>query len=297
MINDYKTSGTSIKTLLNSVNDDECVIESRVYGGTEKTELLLFKGNDATGANGADRIRLRAGNIAFDTYSSTTTNRNLENIVMLINENGNVGIGTTTTLTNKLNVNGTISATSFSGNGAALTNLTYANIDGKPTNFQADWNSTIINKPATFPATMTTIYTKTETDNLLNAKQATLTAATNLLGIGSSISALDYTKITIGKPTNFQADWTSTIINKPSTFPADMTTIYTKTEVNSAISTSQTASSNYTINTSNILQTNINTKQATLTATTNLLGIGSSISALDYAKITIGKPTNFQADC
>ena len=54
---------------------------------------------------------------------------------------------------------------------------------------------------------MTTIYTKTETDTLLNAKQATLTAATTLLGIGSNITALDYTKITL---------------NKPSTFPADM---------------------------------------------------------------------------
>ncbi len=67
-----------------------------------------------------------------------------------------------------------------------------------------------------------------------------------------------------------------------------MTTIYTKTEVNPAISTSQTASSNYTINTSNILQGNINAKQDTLTAATNLVGIGSSISALDYTKITIG---------
>ncbi len=46
---------------------------------------------------------------------------------------------------------------------------------------------------------MTTIYSKSDTDTLLNAKQATLTAATNLLGIGSSISALDYAKITIGK--------------------------------------------------------------------------------------------------
>ena len=129
----------------------------------------------------------------------------------------------------------------------------------------------------------------------INTKQPILTASTSLLGNGAAITNLAYANIT-GKPTNFQADWNSTVINKPSTFPATMTDIYTKGEVNSAISTSQTASSNYTINTSNILQTNINTKQATLTAATNLLGIGSSISALDYAKITIGKPTNFQAD-
>jgi hypothetical protein len=51
--------------------------------------------------NGSDRIRLKAGNIAFDTYSSSTpsSSRNNENIVMRINENGNVGIGTTANLT------------------------------------------------------------------------------------------------------------------------------------------------------------------------------------------------------
>ena len=64
--------------------------------------------------------------------------------------------------------------------------------------------------------------------NNINTKQNILTAATNLLGVGSAISAIDYAKITINKPTNFQADWTLTIISKPSTFPADMTNIYNK---------------------------------------------------------------------
>ena len=50
-------------------NDYEhSVIETRVYGSTEKSELLLFKGNDTE----PDRIRLRAGEINFDTYSSPT---------------------------------------------------------------------------------------------------------------------------------------------------------------------------------------------------------------------------------
>jgi hypothetical protein len=103
-------------------------------------------------------------------------------------------------------------------------------------------------------------YNKTETDTLLNAKQPTLPAATNLLGVGSLISALDYTKITL---------------NKPSTFPADMTTIYTKTETD----------------------TLLNAKQPTLPAATNLLGVGSSlVSALDYTKITLNKPSTFPAD-
>jgi hypothetical protein len=62
----------AIETLYNSINDDESIIESRVYSGTERTELLLFKGNDATGTNAPDRNRLKAGNIAFDTYNTTT---------------------------------------------------------------------------------------------------------------------------------------------------------------------------------------------------------------------------------
>ena len=32
------------------------------------------------------------------------------------------------------------------GNATGLTHLQYTNIDGKPTNFQSDWNSTVINK-------------------------------------------------------------------------------------------------------------------------------------------------------
>ena len=68
------------------------VIETRNYASTENTELLLFKGNDA----GLDRIRLRAGAIAFDTYPSASSVRTTENIRMYIDQNGNVGINTTT---------------------------------------------------------------------------------------------------------------------------------------------------------------------------------------------------------
>jgi hypothetical protein len=78
------------------IQADQTVIEKRLYEAPEKAELLLFKGNDPTGTNGADRIRLRSANIAFDTYSSITTDRVAENIRMLINQDGNVGIGTIT---------------------------------------------------------------------------------------------------------------------------------------------------------------------------------------------------------
>jgi len=95
-------------------NDSECVIETRLYSGNENTELLLFKGNDVASGTGADRIRLRAAEIAFDTYSSATTDREAENIRMTINQNGNVGIGTNNP-SNKLEVNGTFNVTGNNG--------------------------------------------------------------------------------------------------------------------------------------------------------------------------------------
>ena len=81
---------------------------------------------------------------------------------------------------------------------------------------------------------MSYIYTKGETDTLLNTKQATLTASTILSGIGSNITLINY----------------ATLSNIPSTFPANMTNIYTNGETD----------------------TLLNTKQATLTAATTLLG-------------------------
>jgi hypothetical protein len=80
------------------------VIENRIYEvGTEKSEVLLFKGNDIETT--VDRIRLRGANIVFDTYPIGTTTRTDENIRMTILSNGSVGIGTTTP-TALLDVNG-----------------------------------------------------------------------------------------------------------------------------------------------------------------------------------------------
>ena len=74
---------------------DMSVIETRQYALSENSEMVLFKGNDQSGASGPDRIRLRAGGIAFDTYSAATTDRTAESIRMYITDTGNVGIGTT----------------------------------------------------------------------------------------------------------------------------------------------------------------------------------------------------------
>ena len=75
---------------------ENCVIENRIYEtGTEKRELLLFSGNDIEGSSGPDRIRLKGGNIRFDTYNAATDVRTTETTKMIIDQDGNVGIGTT----------------------------------------------------------------------------------------------------------------------------------------------------------------------------------------------------------
>jgi len=98
---------------------DHSVIETRLYSGSENSEMLLFKGNDIAGPSGPDRIRLRAGAIAFDTYSGATNNRTSENIRMYIKENGNIGIDTTDPQY-KLDVNGTANATTLQQGGVAV---------------------------------------------------------------------------------------------------------------------------------------------------------------------------------
>ena len=67
------------------------VIENRVFDqGNTASELLLFKGNDTK-----DRIRLRAGEIVFDT-KATGASRTANSPVITIKNSGFVGVGTTT---------------------------------------------------------------------------------------------------------------------------------------------------------------------------------------------------------
>jgi len=73
-------------------------IASRNYSGTENTEIIIFKGNDVGTTTTADRIRLRAGAIVFDTFPGASSDRTAENIRMVIDGSGNVGIGNTAPL-------------------------------------------------------------------------------------------------------------------------------------------------------------------------------------------------------
>jgi hypothetical protein len=77
-------------------------IGERFYGGTESSELLLFKGNDVEGVSGPERIRSFAANHQFDTYTAATggtfsvVGAAASVTRMIIKQGGNVGIGTIT---------------------------------------------------------------------------------------------------------------------------------------------------------------------------------------------------------
>jgi hypothetical protein len=91
------------------------VISERLYGGSDKSELLLFKGNDG-GTTIQDNIRLAAsgdiyfhagvGTFSYNNYINSFGNTVASSTVSIL-ASGNVGIGTTNPLY-KLEVNGDI---------------------------------------------------------------------------------------------------------------------------------------------------------------------------------------------
>ena len=70
------------------------VIAERIYSSSEKSELILFKGNDFDAVSGPDRIRMRAAEHRFQTFTSSedwsTIADNNDRFVIL--NNGNCGI-------------------------------------------------------------------------------------------------------------------------------------------------------------------------------------------------------------
>ncbi len=74
---------------------DFTVMAERIWGGSEQSELIIFKGNDV-GASGPDRIRYRSTQHVFQTSGSEAwTGLQDNNTRMVIMNDGNVGIGTT----------------------------------------------------------------------------------------------------------------------------------------------------------------------------------------------------------
>ncbi len=120
-----------------------------------------------------------------------------------------------------------------------------------------------------------------------------MNANTNLVGIGTAISALNHNNITLNKPTNFQSDWNSTIINKPTNFQRDRnSTIINKPAIfqsdwNSAVInkpdlTVYAIKSN--VDTSlNTINATLGTKQNTLTFSTPLIKDVSNNITIDLS--------------
>ena len=111
--NTIRFAGTPLDT-----GYDTTVIGERIYGGTEQSELLLFKGNDGATAFGPDRVRVLArGGFQVDVAGTDNGGRwplggsppapSFANCITVSPTNGNVGIGTATPSAT-LNVNGTM---------------------------------------------------------------------------------------------------------------------------------------------------------------------------------------------
>jgi hypothetical protein len=100
---------------------DRTVIGEYLYGGTEQSELILFKGDDdGSGLSGPDRVRvIAAGGFRVDTgaggtwsQGSAPTSGTYQNALFVSGTNGNVGINNSNPLFT-LDVFGTSRATQF----------------------------------------------------------------------------------------------------------------------------------------------------------------------------------------
>jgi len=129
---------------------------------TANTSLEIYNATNPKiflNSGGATRCYLSGTSSGLDLGNDNGTGKyirfmpdNTERVRIL--SDGKVGIGKNNPST-ILDVNGTVTATSFSGNGANITNIPYSSITGLP---------------STFPPTMTDIYTKTEVNNTFVSK-------------------------------------------------------------------------------------------------------------------------------
>ena len=154
-------------------------------------------------------------------------------------------------------------------------------------------------------------------NNQLELKQNNLTASTNLLGIGSSITQIDAINISSGILPVSRGGIGTTILPNNQLLLGNITSITSSSlliydnvnnrlgvnttdltytlNVNGSINSTSLYQNGSLINFANFatdteLTDGLALKQNILTATTNLLGIGSSITQIDYNKITLNTP-------
>ena len=98
-------------------------LEERMLDTSGNSELLLFKGKDISDNTvTGDRIRIKAPNIYFDTYDVSGANQNTEQVKVVINQSGNMGIGVLHP-TEKLDISGKVRLLSETNNN--ITNNMY----------------------------------------------------------------------------------------------------------------------------------------------------------------------------
>jgi uncharacterized protein YbcV (DUF1398 family) len=88
--------------LTGDAGTNHTVIAERIYeASSEKSELLLFKGNDPATLTGPDRIRMRASEFRFQTYTTAEDYSGMSdnNNRLIISNSGDISISSTTAST------------------------------------------------------------------------------------------------------------------------------------------------------------------------------------------------------
>lgn len=111
-------------------------IGNRLYSGSDKSELVIYQGNDADNAGGPDRIRLMSGEHRFQTTNVNILNTTFPTIArdtnfidrMIIKSDGKIGVGTTSP-SDLLDINGTARVRTL-GATSNSDNIVYADANG-----------------------------------------------------------------------------------------------------------------------------------------------------------------------
>ena len=183
-------------------------------GGTMYNSLVFQKntsGNPTVGYFGGfgDRVIYEPSTTTTDYACSIGINNTTKN--MWFSASSNYGyqwwVNGLNMMSLTSNGNLIINNGSFNGVGSFITEL--------------DYNNITLNKPTTFPPTMTNIYSKTETDNFLNAKQNNLTFQSPLINTANTITLSTTNLITTagGQTINGSLTTTGTITENGKTIP------------------------------------------------------------------------------